>query len=78
MYKLLHPVRFGILTVVLVTSSLSGGFVFAAVTQTDDLDYATQGEYSGAIATADGEVGFGLQVVATGDAGFRAVGFSGG
>jgi hypothetical protein len=41
-------------------------------------DFEIQGEYSGTLATDDGDLKFGVQVIALGDGSFRAVAYPGG
>ncbi len=44
----------------------------------DDADFAIQGEYSGTLATNDGDLKYGVQVVALGGGRFNAVAYPGG
>ncbi len=43
-----------------------------------DADYPFQGEYAGQVKTADGDVKYGLQIIALGKGKFHAVGYRGG
>lgn len=43
-----------------------------------DTDFPLQGEYAGEVATADGSLGFGVQVIALGEGKFHAVCYHGG
>ena len=51
--------------------------VYTDPAKVDD-DYAFQGEYSGEVMTADGDLKVGAQVIALGDGKFRMVGYHGG
>lgn len=57
--------------------SSAHGPAYADPKKTDD-DFAIQGEYVGELATPDGKIRIGTQVIALGNGKFRAVGYMGG
>ncbi len=70
MLKINHCELYCLFVAVLFSSPLVG--------QEKDSDYKIQGEYSGTIELQDGEMKYGIQVVALGDEKFSGVGYPGG